>query len=410
MIQNKFTPIPNDTLILGADRYFSMDGKKTHINNNTLIVGRSGSGKSRYFVKPNLLQLNGSYVVSDPKGQLYKEFKDYFEANGYEVIHMDFIHPSESAKYNPFQNLYTTNDVRSLAHTLVFNDKNARMNDPYWENMGELLLMGLIGYIWESPYLKRTEKNISMLQDLIMKCNRDSKTIKPGERNLSEMDTLMDKHKQRIAMVGYESWAYKQYQKAASAPNRTFQTILSTCFSKLVIFDSNEIANMTSENGFRFDDLGKRKIALFVEVSDTDRSMDILSNLFYSQLINSLCSYADEKCENGALPIPVQFILDDFSTNVKIDNFDNTISNIRSRNISTMLMIQDIAQLKATYGESASTIISNCANILYLGGTYESANMFSKWANKAPHEFLNLPLDTGWLFRTVVLCQEKIQT
>ena len=185
------------------------------------------------------------------------------------------------------------------------------MNDPYWENMGELLLMGLIGYIWESPYLKRTEKNISMLQDLIMKCNRDSKTIKPGERNLSEMDTLMDKHKQRIAMVGYESWAYKQYQKAASAPNRTFQTILSTCFSKLVIFDSNEIANMTSENGFRFDDLGKRKIALFVEVSDTDRSMDILSNLFYSQLINSLCSYADEKCENGALPIPVQFILDD---------------------------------------------------------------------------------------------------
>ena len=103
MIQNKFTPIPNDTLILGADRYFSMDGKKTHINNNTLIVGRSGSGKSRYFVKPNLLQLNGSYVVSDPKGQLYKEFKDYFEANGYEVIHMDFIHPSESAKYSCFQ-------------------------------------------------------------------------------------------------------------------------------------------------------------------------------------------------------------------------------------------------------------------------------------------------------------------
>ena len=149
-IQKNFTPVPEDTLVLGANNYYSMDGKKTHINNNVLVVGRSGSGKTRYLVKPNLLQLNGSYVVSDPKGQLYKEFKDYFEANGYDVLHMDFIHPEKSTHYNPLAKIRNTQDITRIAHAIVYSNEG-KMPDPFWESNSVLLLSALIGYLYETP-------------------------------------------------------------------------------------------------------------------------------------------------------------------------------------------------------------------------------------------------------------------
>ncbi len=397
-IQTNFTPVPNGTLVLGANHYYSMDGKKTHINNNVLVVGRSGSGKTRYLVKPNLLQLNGSYVISDPKGQLYREFKGYFEANGYDVLHMDFIHPEKSTNYNPLAKIKNTQDITRIAHALIYTSER-NMPDPYWENMAMLLVMGIIGYIFETPTIAKKHKNLTTLQGYANLCNRNCVSGLPGERSLSKMNNMMERHNEQMKKIGKRSWAYEQFQKASSTPDRTFQTILSTVFSKLLIFDSEEIQTMVSKDGFDFENLGKKPTALFVEVSDTDRSMDVLSNLFFTQLMNALCSYADEECENGALPIPVQFILDDFSTNVKIIGFENYISNIRSRNISSMIMCQELSQLDACYGKSSQTIISNCASCLYLGGTFQSASEFSKWANRPVHEFLNMPIDSCWLFR-----------
>ena len=398
-IQTNFTPAPSEALVLGANHYYSMDGHKTHVNNNVLVVGRSGSGKSRYLVKPNLLQLNGSYIVSDPKGQLYREFKDFFEENGYDVLHMDFIHPEKSTHYNPIAKIRNTQDIKRIAHALIYSNE-CKMTDPFWEANSLLLLSALIGYLYETPTIPKKDKNIAKLQELVLFCNRDSKTSLPGERHMSKMNVLMEKHNEQMKGLGKKSWAYLQYHKAISNPDRTFQTILSTIFSKLLIFDSEEVQAMISKDGFDFKMLGQKPTVLFVEVSDSDRSMDTLSNLFFSQLMNALCSYADEECENGALPISVQFILDDFATNVKIISFENMISNIRSRNISTMLMIQDLSQLEASYGKASQTIVSNCASCLYLGGSnYETASEFAKRANKPIHDILNMPINTCWLFR-----------
>lgn len=398
-IQTNYTPIPNGTLVLGANHCYSMNGRKTHINNNVLVVGRSGSGKSRYLVKPNLLQLNGSYVVSDPKGQLYREFKDFFEANGYEVLHIDFIHPEKSTQYNPIAKIRNTQDIKKIAHALIYSNEG-KMPDPFWEANALLLLSALIGYLYETPTISKKNKNIIKLQELASFCNRDSQTILPGERHLSKMSVLMEKHNEQMKKLGKKSWAYIQYQKVNSNPDRTFQCILTTLYTKLLIFDSEEVQTMVSKDAFDFESLGKKPTAIFVEVSDNDRSMDSLSNLFFSQLMNVLCSYADEKCENGELHIPVQFILDDFATNVKIIGFENMISNIRSRNISTMLMIQDLSQLEASYGKASQTIVSNCASCLYLGGSnYETSSEYAKRANKPIHEILNMPIDTCWLFR-----------
>lgn len=403
-IQKNFAPIPENTLILGADKYFCMDGRVTHVNNNVLVVGRSGSGKTRYLVKPNLLQCNGSYVISDPKGMLRKEFESYFKAQGYKVLSMDFIHPEKSTHYNPISKIHNTNDIKKLVHAIVYAEasKGRRMEDPYWDLMTASLLMGIIGYMFETNDIPKTKRNMSMLEELLYKCNREknANTGRAGERNVSKMTKIMENHNYVMQKRGKESWAYKQFMKVDSAPDKTYQTIISTAFSKISIFDSEEISMLLSKDGFDFKVIGQKPTVLFVEVSDTDRSTDILVNLFYTQLMNELCTYADDKCKNGCLPVPVQFILDDFATNCRIDGFENMISNIRSRGISTMLMVQSESQLVAGYGESAQTIIDNCSSYLYLGGTnFQSAEMAARRSNRPVHEILNMPIDSCWLFR-----------
>ena len=199
---------------------------------------------------------------------------------------------------------------------------------------------------------------------------------------------------------GKESWAYKQFMKVDSAPDRTYQTIISTVFSKISSFDSEELSKFLSKDDFDFKSIGQKPTVLFVEVSDTDRSADMIVNLLYTHLMNELCTYADDECRDGCLPVPVQFILDDFATNCWIDGFENMISNIRSRGISTMLMIQSESQLVAGYGESAQTIIDNCSSYLYLGGNnFNSAETVARRSNKPVQEILNMPIDTCWLFR-----------
>lgn len=403
-IQKNFTAIPENTMILGANKYFSMDGRVTHVNNNVLVVGRSGSGKTRYLVKPNLLQCNGSYVISDPKGMLRKEFGSYFKKNGYNVITMDFIHPEKSNHYNPINKLRNTNDVKKLAHGIIYADvkKGRAMHDPYWEAMAEALLMGIIGYIFEDNTIPKSKKTFAMVNELLYKSNRDknSGASRSAERCNSEMTRIMEDHMETMRWRDKESWAYKQYAKADSTPDRTYQTILSTVFSKISTFDSEELSKLLSKDDIDFKTIGQKPTVLFVEVSDTDRSCDTLVNLFYTQLMNELCTYADDKCKNGCLPVPVQFILDDFATNCWIDGFENMISNIRSRGISTMLMVQSESQLVTGYGDAAQTIIDNCSSYLYLGGNnFNSAETVARRSNKPVQEILNMPIDSCWLFR-----------
>lgn len=403
-IQTNFTPIPENTMILGANKYFSMDGRVTHVNNNVIVVGRSGSGKTRYLVKPNLLQCNGSYVISDPKGMLRKEFESYFKDNGYEVISMDFIHPEKSNHYNPISKIHNTNDIKKLVHGIVYADakKGRHMDDPYWESMASSLLMGIIGYMFETNEIPKAKKNLPMVENLLYKCNREkmSGTGRTGERNFCKMTEILEKHNYTMQKKGKESWAYKQFMKVDSAPDRTYQTIISTVFSKISSFDSEELSKFLSKDDFDFKSIGQKPTVLFVEVSDTDRSADMIVNLLYTHLMNELCTYADDECRDGCLPVPVQFILDDFATNCWIDGFENMISNIRSRGISTMLMIQSESQLVAGYGESAQTIIDNCSSYLYLGGNnFNSAETVARRSNKPVQEILNMPIDTCWLFR-----------
>lgn len=397
-IQSNFQPIPKHQLILGANKYYSMDGRKTHVNNNILVCGRSGSGKSRYVVAPNLLQRNGSYVVSDPKGQLYKEYHHYFEKNDYRVLHVNFQKPELSTKYNPLSKIRNTSDILKIAHSIIFYDEG-RSPDPFWDNNSIIFLSSIIAFLWESPTIHAKDKTINNVQSLLSLCSR-KRFRSQGKDYRSEMDALMVEHNELLlSHYSKKSWAYEQYFKVANNPDKTLECILSCLFSKFACYNSESIQLFLSGDGVDFKTIGQEPTILFVELSDTDRSLDKLVSLFFTQLVNELCIYADE-CPDGGLPIPVQLIMDDFATVVTICDFPSIISNIRSRNISAMLMVQDLSQLEVAYEKNANTIVSNCGSCLYLGASYDTAATFARWANEPIHKFLNHPLDAAWIFRT----------
>ena len=399
--------VPEKTLILGENQYYSKDCYKTQLNNNVTVVGTSGAGKTRSIVIPNLLQADGSYVISDPKGNLAKKLGHYLESKGYNVITVNFINPERSLRYNPIGFCRNTTDVRKLAHTLV-NEMTkgiVKHADPFWDESTEILLMALIGYMMETDELDQSEKNFDTLSRLIVEGQR----IDENSKKESLLMTRMKRHREAVRKKGLESWAAKRFDEVNTASGKTYNTICITSLAKLATFDTLETRKMTETNDIIFADIGKRPTALFVIVSDTDRSMDILVNLFYTQLMNELCTYADTECENSRLPVPVQFILDDFATNAHIDNFENMIANIRSRGISAILMVQSEAQLRAGYGDNAQTIIDNCNTYVYMGGSNpDQSETIAKRANKPIDRILNMPVSTSWIFRRgqePVLCR-----
>ncbi len=393
--------VPEGTMILGENRYYSRDCHKTKLNNNVIVVGTSGAGKTRSIVMPNLMQATGSYVVSDPKGNLAKKLGPYLKSKGYEVITMDFIHPEKSLRYNPIGYCHNTTAVRKLAHTIVYEISNSDGKgnlDPFWNEASEIMISAIIGYMLETEELKDSEKNMITLSRLIREANRNM--CGTLARGMSELDSRMERHKKSMLSYGKESWAVDRYDEYNTSPDRTQASINITALAKMSTFDTIETRKMLSCNDIDFADIGRRKTALFVEVSDTDRSMDILVNLFYSQLMNELCTFADDECEDSRLPVPVQFILDDFATNARIDNFHNIIANIRSRGISAMIMVQSEAQLEAGYGVNAQTIIDNCNTYVYMGGSNpKMADIIAKRADKPATRILNMPLSMSWIFR-----------
>ena len=379
----------NSELLIAEGCSYSLDDMKTCLNNNVLVVGGSGTGKTRTIVTPNLYQAVGSYIVSDPKGSLQKKYGRYLKRKGYRIQSVDFTHPDKSAHYNPMKMISTTQDIIRITEVLV-NEKasHGTTADPFWDSMTTIFLSAIIGYIVESG-------NMAMNFNTIMNL------VRLGERKDDDSkDSELSKKFRLLRIKNPDSWACKQFENVDAAPYKTYDTIRATLAAKFAKFDTKELQIMMSENDFDFTSAAKEKTAVFVTVSDTDRSMDALANIFFTQAMQTLCSYADNCCEDNRLPIPVRFILDDFATNCKIEEFPRMISTIRSRGISVMLMIQSESQLRQGYGFDDMTIISNCDTYVYLGGNdVETAQAVSLRCDKMLRQVLYMPVGECWVFR-----------
>ncbi len=380
----------SNRLILGENQYYSLNCHETGLNNNVLVVGSSGAGKTRGLVIPNLLEATGSYIVSDPKGNLYRKYGTYLALKGYDVCKLDFTSPTDSVHYNFFSYIKNTQDINKLAHMIANNDKVGRAEDPFWDRAAELLMGAMIAYVRESYCAgEQTLSSLLKLCDMIMIDENDPSMKSPMDLLMEEMEEY-DK----------DSYAVKQYRKFRIGAGKTLRSIIITLYSKIATYDSPEIQQMTAFDDVDIASIGQRKRAVFVVVSDTDRSLDGLVNLFFTQAMNELCYIADKKCENNTLPVPVRFIMDDFATNCKIDEFPRMIASIRSRGISTMLMIQSEGQLMEGYGHDYRTIIGNCDSYVYLGGNdVLTAEAVAKRCDLPLRKILNMPVGDNWIFR-----------
>ena len=379
-----------NTMILGQDQYYSLNSHETKLNNNVLVVGTSGSGKTRSIVIPNLLQATGSYVLCDPKGNLYKKYKRYLVEQGYVVKKLDFTDPKNSAHYNFFRYINSTQDIVKIAHMLIYQRKGGHHIDPFWDEASQLLVQAVIAYLREEWGDK--EQNLHRVLQLISLCK--------VEGNLEENKTVLDRMMEAHGRENPDSYALSMYTKFRVAADRTLRSIMISVNSRLGHFDTPELNEMTNSDDIDIASIGKKKTALFVVVSDTDRSMDGLVNIFFTQAMNELCQYADKECEDSCLPVPVRFILDDFATNCKIEEFPRMIASIRSRGISAMLMIQAESQLTDGYGCDGKTIIGNCDTYVYLGGNdVETAKAVAERCDVPVKKILNMPVETNWIFR-----------
>ena len=379
----------NGKLIAAKGCEYSLDDFDTKLNNNVLIVGGSGTGKTECEVKPNIEQAVGSYLISDPKGLLRKQYSSYLRERGYKVVNIDFTEPKKSNGYNPLHYIHTTQEVSKLARIIVESDdvKNASV-DPFWTNNAIILLEAIIAYFIETRTHQFTFKDIL---DMINKGDRASEDSKT-----SALSRIFRDHKLRNP----KSWACDKFDSINSTPYKTYDCIRSSLTSSFSCFDTEELRQMMCRKSLDFAQIAQEKTAVFVTVSDTDRTMDTLVNIFFTQAMNELCSYADKQCLNGRLPIPVRFILDDFATNCRIAEFPRMISSIRSRAISVMLMIQSEAQLVQGYDYDAQTIISNCDTYIYLGGNdVQTAQAVADRCDKPMNEILNMPIGSCWVFR-----------
>lgn len=400
----KFSMPKKGDMILANGQFYSMDCYKTLRNNNVLIVGASGAGKTRSIITPNILQAQGSYIISDPKGKLWKDYGEYLKEKGYKVKKIDFIHPEKSDRYNFFDYIRTDYDTVKIARMLSYLDYRGGTFDPFWDEATVLYLSAIISYLHE--FRPRDEQNLSCIGKLAVASNVEE--YSDGMKN--PVDRIMDDARRRNS----KSFAVKQYDKFRVAAAKTLKSILISCNAKLATMDTPGVEKMMGggnlghilDNQYKdiepldFREVGSKKTAIFVVISDSDRAMDPLANLFFTQAMNELCTYADDECPDCKLPVPVRFIMDDFATNVSIDEFPRMISAIRSRGISTMLSIQSEAQLSHRYGEDGRTIIGNCDNYVYLGGNdVDTARSVARRADIPEKKVLNMPVGMNIIFR-----------
>ncbi len=381
-------PVPDWNIPLTRTESLTMTSRpkdpKTARNKNILVIGGSGSGKTRFFVKPSLLQMHSSYVVTDPKGQLLRETGKLLvhggpkrDENGkpvrdgrgkvvyepYRIKVLNTINFSKSMKYNPLSYVRSEKDILKLVNVIIANTKGdgEKSSEDFWIKAERLLYCALIGYIWYEA--EPEEKNFITLLELINACEarEDDETYK------SPVDILFDE----LAQAQPEHFAVKQYVKFKMAAGKTLKSILVSCGARLSPFDIKELRDIMTEDELELDTMGDRKTALFLIMSDTDTTFNFVIAMLQSQLFNLLCDKADD-LYNGRLPVHVRCLLDEFANIGQIPNFDKLIATIRSREISASIILQSQSQLKTIYKDAADTIVGNCDVTLFLGGKEKS--------------------------------------
>ena len=377
-------PVPDWNIPLTRTESLTMTSRpknpKTARNKNILVIGGSGSGKTRFFVKPSLLQMHSSYVVTDPKGQLLRETGKLLAHGGpkrdengkpvrdkhgkvvyepYRIKVLNTINFSKSMKYNPLAYVRSEKDILKLVNVIIANTKGdgEKSSEDFWIKAERLLYCALIGYIWYEA--EPEEKNFITLLELINACEarEDDETYK------SPVDILFDE----LAKKQPEHFAVKQYVKFKMAAGKTLKSILVSCGARLSPFDIKELRDIMTEDELELDTMGDRKTALFLIMSDTDTTFNFVIAMLQSQLFNLLCDKADD-FYNGRLPVHVRCLLDEFANIGQIPNFDKLIATIRSREISASIILQSQSQLKTIYKDAADTIVGNCDVTLFLGG------------------------------------------
>ena len=381
-------PVPDWNIPLTRTESLTMTSRpkqpKYARNKNILVIGGSGSGKTRFFVKPSIMQMHSSYVITDPKGQLLKETGKMLlhgapklDENGkpvrdrhgriiyepYRIKVLNTINFSKSMKYNPLAYVRSEKDILKLVNVIIANTKGdgEKSSEDFWVKAERLLYCALIGYIWYEA--EPEERNFITLLDLLNACEarEDDETYK------SPVDILVDD----LAKKQPEHFAVKQYVKFKMAAGKTLKSILVSCGARLAPFDIKELRDIMTEDELELDTMGDRKTALFLIMSDTDTTFNFVIAMLQSQLFNLLCDKADD-FYNGRLPVHVRCLLDEFANIGQIPNFDKLIATIRSREISASIILQSQSQLKTIYKDAADTIVGNCDVTLFLGGKEKS--------------------------------------
>lgn len=344
-----------------------LDGKKHRRNLNTVVIGGSGAGKTRFYAKPNIMQCNTSFVVLDPKGEIIRSVGHLLEDNGYVIKVIDLIDMSKSLGYNPFHYIRSDKDVLKLITNLIRNTtpKGSNTNDPFWEKSETALLEALMLYLYH--YAPEDEQNFTMVMEML-----NYAEVKEEEE---EYESPLDELFKRLETLDSNSLALKQYKIYKQAAGKTAKSILISVGVRLAAFNLEELASLTRFDEMELEQIGERKTALFAIIPDNDSTFNFIVGMLYTQLFQMLYYQADY-VHGGELPVPVHFLMDEFANVALPDEFDKLLSTMRSRQIFVSIILQNLAQIKALYKDSWESIVGNCDELYYLGGNEQSTHKY----------------------------------
>lgn len=364
-------PKDNTNMILSQNVKLNMNTRQTFKNNNVAVIGGSGSGKSRFFVKPNILQANCNYVITDPKGELLESTGYFLQKQGYEVKVFNLIEMTKSDCYNPFNYIRDDLGVVMMIKCLIKNTTppTQKSGDPFWEKSEEALLQALCFYLIK--YRPKEERNFSTVMRLL----RAAEVNENSPNGKSPLDHLFDE----VARTDPDSIALKQYKTFKMGADKTLKSILISCAVRLTVFNLKQVENLTGRDTLELESMGEGKKALFVIIPSADSTYNFLVSMMYSQLFETLYYKAQTEYEGGRLKTPTRFLLDEFANIGEIPEFSKKISTMRSYEISCSIILQNLAQLKTMYKDDWPTILGNCDSFLFLGGQeYETVEYISK--------------------------------
>ena len=366
-INKKYMQLPqSENKILTQNVKLGLDGKKHRRNLNVMVVGGSGTGKTRFYCKPNIMQCNTSFVVLDPKGENLRDTGNLLKSKGYEIKVLNLIDMDKSNCYNPFVYIRNDNDVQRLVTNLIkaTGIKGAQTNDPFWDTAASMLLSAII-YLLKYEAIPE-EQNFSMVMELILAGAIDEESEEPS---------LLDELFNELQAKNPNHIALKYYHSYHSGAAKTLESIQVTLAAKLEKFNIDTVARLTNTDDLELSKLGEKKIALFAIIPDNDTSFNFIVSILYTQLFQQLFQVADNKY-NGSLPIHVHFVMDEFANVSLPDDFDKILSVMRSRNVSVSIILQNLAQLKALFQKQWESIIGNCDEFLFLGGNELSTDEY----------------------------------